>query len=85
MVKFHVYLGNSQTKGLMNFWSYPVKTHYIHKGKNYLMVNIRGTDEFSEWQIIHIWAFTLGIHLTFCYGTCDVSTLVWMTMYIYII
>ena len=47
MVKFHVCLGNSKTAGLKNFWSYPVKTHYIHKGKYYLMTNSVGTDESS--------------------------------------
>ena len=26
MVKFHICLGNSQTTGLKNFWSYPVDT-----------------------------------------------------------
>ena len=26
----HVYLGNCQTTGLKNFWSYPVMTLYIH-------------------------------------------------------
>ena len=30
MVRYHVCLGNSQTTGLNDFWSYPVKTHYIH-------------------------------------------------------
>ena len=48
MVKFHVCLGNSQTTGLKNFWSYPVNTLHIHLGKYYLMTNSVGTDESSE-------------------------------------
>ena len=78
MVKFHVCLGNSQTAGLKNFWSYPVKTHYIHKGKYYLMTVLVQMSLLNHLMII--WAFTIGIHLIFCCGTCDVSTLVGMTM-----
>ena len=59
MVKFHVCLGNSQTAGLKNFWSYPVKTHYIHKGKYYLMTNSVSTDESSlssyDYLGFHYW------------------------------
>ena len=29
---------------------------------------------------LFIWVFTVDIQLTFCCGTCDVSTLVGMTM-----
>ena len=31
-----------------------------------------------------IWALTVGIHLTFCCGPCDLSSLVGMTRRIYI-
>ena len=37
-------------------------------------------------QVVFIMAFTVGIQLTLCCGTCDVSTLVGMTRHnIYII
>ena len=49
--EFYVCLGNSQTTGLKNFWSYPITTLYIHYSKYYLMISSDGTDESSEWQV----------------------------------
>ena len=83
--KISRFLRELSDTGLKN-WSYPVKTLDIHLGKYYLITNSHGTDVSSERQVIHILAFTVGIQLTFCCGTCDVSTLVWMTRHkIYII
>ena len=57
--KYYVFLGNSQTLGLKNFWSNPVKTLHIHIGKYYLLTNSGGTDEPSDlgcvYHGLHCW------------------------------
>ena len=85
MVKFHVCIGNYQTRGLRIF-GHIVLRHITSTSNNCLMRNSHVIDEFSERQVILILAITVGILLTFCCGTCDVFTLVGMNRHnIYII
>ena len=79
--KYYVFLGNSQTLGLKNFGHILLRHFKSTQASSIYWPTVVVQRSLLN-QVVFIMAITVGIQLTFCCRTSDVSTLVGMTMHI---